>query len=234
MRTTKQQARFAGFLYLLLGLTAPFGLLYVPAKLIVPDNAAATADNLRRGEWLLRLGIASELVHQIIAVFVVLALYELFERVSRRLAVQIVIFGALLSVPIMFANVLNDVAALILVSGAESLSAFPRAELDAWVYLFLQLHRHGIMVASIFWGMWLFPFGLAVIRSRFIPPILGYLLLLAGVGYVVNAFVMVVAPHIEPFVEPVAGVLEMGELPIIFWLLIWGARTPDENQVATS
>jgi hypothetical protein len=224
MRTTKQQARFAGLLYLLIALTAPFGLLYVPQKLIVSGDAAATAANLRASEWVLRLGIASELVHQVLAVFLVLALYDLFESVSRRLAVLIVIFGALLSVPIMFANVLNDLAALVFASGAEFLSVFSRPELDAWTYFFLHLHGRGILVASIFWGIWLFPFGLAVIRSRFIPPLLGYLLFAAGAGYLAAAFVGLVIPRFSAIVTPVAGVLEIGELPIIFWLLIRGAR----------
>jgi len=226
VRTTKQQARFAGFLYFLLALTAPFGLLYVPGKLMVAGNATVTADNLRVSESLLRWGIASELIHQVIAVFVVLALYQLFESVSRSLAVQIVIFGALLSVPIMFVNVLNDLAALMVVNGAEFLSAFTKPQLDALAYLFLRLHGRGVIIASIFWGLWLFPFGIAVIRSRFIPRILGYLLLMAGAAYVVDAFVILIVPQFREVVSPIAKALQIAEVPIIFWLLIWGARTP--------
>src|SRR5688572_16898059 len=144
MRSTKQQARVAGFLYLLVALSAPFGLLYVPAKLIVSGNATATADNIRASESLLRIGVASELIHQILAVFLVLALYQLFKAVDETLARLVVILGALLSVPIMFVNVLNNVAALILVSGVDFLSAFDRPQLDALAYLFVRLHEHGI------------------------------------------------------------------------------------------
>ena len=82
MNSTKQQARVAGILYLVLALIAPIGLLYVPGKLIVSGNATATADNIRASEWLLRIGIASELIHQVIAVFLVLALYRLFKAVN--------------------------------------------------------------------------------------------------------------------------------------------------------
>jgi hypothetical protein len=67
VRSTQQQARFAGLLYLLLALSAPVGLMYVPGKLIVSGNATATADNLRSSGWLLRVGIFSELLHQVIA-----------------------------------------------------------------------------------------------------------------------------------------------------------------------
>jgi hypothetical protein len=224
VRSLQQQARSAGFLYLLLALTAPLGLLYVPGKLIVSGNATATADNIRASEWLLRLGIASELIHQIIVIFVVLALYRLFQAVDESLARQVVIFGALVSVPIMFVNVLNDLAALVLVSGADFLSVFDKPQLDALAYLFLRLHSRGITVASVFWGLWLFPFGMLVIRSGFIPRVLGFLLMVAGVGYLADSFTTLVLPQFAPLVSKIAMPLQIGELPIIFWLLIWGAR----------
>jgi hypothetical protein len=222
--STKHQARVAGFLYLLL-FTAPIGLLYVPAKLIVRGDATATADNLRASEWLLRVGIASEIFHQVVVVFLVLALYRLFKAVDEMLAKQVVILGALVSVPIMFVNVLNDVAALVLVSGADFLSVFDQAELDALAYLFLRLHGQGITVASIFWGLWLFPFGLLVIRSGFIPRVLGFLLMIAGTAYLASAFATLIVPPIAPLVSKVALPLEVAEVPIVFWLVIWGART---------
>jgi hypothetical protein len=224
LRTTQQQARLAGFLYFLLALTAPLGLLYVPNQLIVSGNAAATADNLRTSGWLLRLGIGSELVHQVIVIFVVLALYRLFRPVDEMLARQVVILGALVSVPIMFVNVLNDVAALFLVSGSGVLSVFAKPQLDALAYLFLHLHGKGVTVASIFWGLWLFPFGILVIRSRFIPRILGWLLIVAGAGYVADAFSTLVVPGLMPLISKIAPLTALAELPIIFWLLIWGAR----------
>jgi hypothetical protein len=223
--STRHQARVAGFLYLLLALTAPVGLLYVPGKLIVSGNATATADNIRASEWLLRLGIASELIHQVIGIFVVLALYRLFRPVDESLARQVVILGALVSVPIMFVNVLNDVAALTLVSGADFLSVFEKPQLDALAYLFLRLHSRGITVASVFWGLWLFPFGMLVIRSRFIPRVFGHLLMIAGVGYLASSFTILVLPQYASLVSKIALPLQFGELPIIFWLLIRGART---------
>lgn len=225
MRSTQQQARAAGFLYLVLGLSAPIGLLYVPAKLIVSRNATATADNIRASEWLLRVGIASELFHQVIGVFLVLALYRLFKAVNETHAKQMVVLGALVSVPIVFVNVLNEIAALVLVHGADYLSVFDKPQLDALAYLFLRLHGQGITVAAIFWGLWLFPFGMLVIRSGFIPRVLGVLLMIAGVAYLASSFATLVLPQLAPLVSRVALPLEAAELPIIVWLLIWGAKT---------
>lgn len=232
MSSIKHQARVAGFLYLLLALIAPIGLLVVPGKLIVSGNATATADNLRASEWLLRVGIASELTHQVIGVFLVLALYRLFKAVDEALAKQVVILGALVSVPIMFVNVLNEIAALVLVSGADFLSVFEKPHLDALAYLFLRLHSQGITVASIFWGLWLFPFGMLVIRSGFIPRVFGFLLMIAGVAYLASAFATLVLPRFGPMVGQVALPLEVAELPIVFWLVIAGAKTRTTDALA--
>ena len=220
--TQRKALRAAGLLYLLMAITAPFGLLYVPGKLIVPGDATATADHIRASEWLLRIGIGSELFHQAIAVFLVLALYRLFRPVNEQHARLMVILGALVSVPIMFLNVLNEIAALILVSGADFLSAFEKSQLDALALLFLRLHGEGINVASIFWGLWLFPFGILVIRSGFIPRLFGVLLFIAGSAYLASSFTSLVLPQYEQLVGQFAMVLEVGEVPIIFWLFIRG------------
>ena len=225
MDSTKKQARAAGRLYFLLGVTAPIGLEYVPAKLFVRGDATATAAHIRASETLLRIGIASELFHQVVCVFLVLALYRLFRPVSESLARQLVILGALVSVPIVFVNVLNEIAALILVSGPDFLSVFDRRQLDALAYLFIRLHGQGINVVEIFWGLWLFPFGMLVIRSGFIPRFLGVLLILAGAAYVVDSFTTLLLPQYAPLIGKFLFLPELGELPIMFWLLIWGART---------
>lgn len=233
MNSTKKQARVAGLLYLVIGVTAPIGLEYVPSTLFVPGDAAATASRIRASESLLRIGIASELFHQIICVFLVLALYRLFKAVNERQATLVVILGALVSVPIMFLNVLNEIAALVLVSGADFLSVFDKRQLDALALLFIRLHGQGINVVSIFWGLWLFPFGMLVIRSRFIPRLLGVLMIIAGIGYLASAFTSILLPRYAHLVGQFAFVLELGEVPIIFWLLIWGARVQPSDAPAS-
>jgi hypothetical protein len=134
------------------------------------------------------------------------------------------VLGALVSVPITFINVLNEIATLMLVSGTDFFAAFDKRQLDALAFLFFRLHGQGLNVVSIFWGIWLFPFGMLVIRSRFIPRFLGILLIIAGVGYVISSFTTLLMPQYKGPVDTIAGNLELGELPIIVWLLIWGAR----------
>ena len=219
----RRKARYAGFLYLLMGITAPIGLLYVPGKLIVSGNATATADNIRAAPSLLEIGIASELFHQVVNVFLVLALFRLFAEVNKRQATLMVVLGVL-GVPIVMLNVLNEIAPLALVSGQNFLSVFDKSQQDALAYLFIRLHGRGLDVASIFWGLWLFPFAMLVIESGFIPRILGYLMMLACFGYLLNVATVILAPQYAHLVGDITMILGVGELPIMFWLLIWGAR----------
>jgi hypothetical protein len=223
MNSTKKQARVAGLLYLLASIPAPFGLIYVPNKLIVTGDATATADHVRASDTLLRLGIGSELISSIIFIFVVLALYRLFKPVSEKHALAMATL-LLISLPISFFSVLNEIAALTVVSGASFLSAFDQRQLDTLAYLFFRLRGHGIIVAQIFWGLWLFPFGILVIRCGFIPRFLGFLLFIAGFGYVASSFTALLLPAYRHSVDQFATILEAAELPIIFWLLIWGAK----------
>src|SRR5216110_2470780 len=225
MNSTKKQARVAGLLYLLASIIGFFCLAYVPGKLIVSGDAAVTANRIRASETLLRLGIASELIAFTIFIFVVLALYRLFKAVSEKHAVAMATL-LLISIPISLLNLLNEIAALVLFSGASFMSAFEKGQLDALAYMFLRLHGQGFIVAQIFWGLWLFPFGILVIRSGFIPRFLGYLLFIAASGYLASSFTSLLLPSYRHLVDQFAMVLEAGELPIIFWLLIWGAKVP--------
>jgi hypothetical protein len=207
-------------LYLLLIISAPIGLIYVPSTLIVPGDATATAEHIRASEWLFRIGIGSEMFHQTIAIFLVLALYRLFKRVNEQHAKLLVILGALVSVPIVFINVVNEIAALILVNGADFLSVFSKSQLDALALLFLRLHERGIEIVGIFWGLWLFPYGILVIRSGFIPRLLGVLLFIAGTGLLASSFTSLLLPQYGHLFGQIATVLDIGEFPTIFWFFI--------------
>jgi Domain of unknown function (DUF4386) len=138
----------------------------------------------------------------------------------------------LVSIPISLLSVVNEIAALVVVSGADFLSVFDTGQLNALAYIFMRLHSRTILVAEIFWGLWLIPFGILVIRSRFIPRVLGYLLFLAALGYLASSLTFLLLPGYGPVVDKFASQLPLCELPIIFWLLIWGAK--DQHDQAPS
>ncbi|HMF09827.1 MAG TPA: DUF4386 domain-containing protein, partial [Thermoanaerobaculia bacterium] len=197
MDSTKKTARLAGLLYLAASIPGVFALLYIPGKLIVRGDAAATADRLRASASLLRWGIGAEVVATSIFIFVALVLYWLFEPVSRRPALAMLVL-ILLSVPISFLVVVPEVAALNLVGAAPQasfLSSLDAHQRDALAYLCIRMHGQGLMTAQVFWGLWLFPFGICVVRSGFIPRFLGILLMIAAFGYIGNSFAELVVPQ---------------------------------------
>ena len=224
MHPKNKTARAAGALYVALGLVAPFSLLYVPGKLMVRGNAAATAANIRSSEMLFRLGIVAELTSAVVTVLLVMVLYRLFADVNKMQALALAVFGAFVSVPITFIGVANELAALSLVRGANFLSVFDRAQLDALALMFLTLRDKDILVNEIFWGLWLFPFGLLVMRSGFLPRILGIFLIINGFAYLAQSLTSILFPEYAGAVDRVALIPEFGEVLMMLWLLVRGAK----------
>jgi hypothetical protein len=196
---------------------------YVPNQLIVHGDAAATANNLLGSEMLFRLGIAGGLVSQAGFIFVAWALYGLLKGVNQRQAALMVIL-IVVSIPIAFLNELNSIAALVLVRGADFLSVVEKPQREALAMLFLNLHHHGFVVAEIFWGLWLFPLGLLVYRSRFLPRFLGIWIVLAGVAWVILSLTGVLLPQYQDRVDRSCQPAFFGEIAFMFWLLIKGAK----------
>jgi hypothetical protein len=222
MISSRNPGRSVGLLYLLVSIPGVFALVYVPSKMIVHGDGVATITNIAASETLFRLGIAAELLCQALFIFVALALYHLFQGVNRRRATLMVILIAA-SIPIALLNELNSIAALVLVHGAEFLSSIANPQRDSLAMLFINLHGYGFDVAGIFWGLWLFPLGLLVYQSRFIPRILGVLLIAHGFAYIVNSLTSVVLPHYERLVSQWMMPFSLGEPLFMLWLLIMGA-----------
>src|SRR5437868_5626054 len=230
MHPTKKAARIAGFIYLSMVFTAPFSLIYVPSKLIVRGNAAATADNILAHETMFRLSIFGDLIGQVIFICLGIALYRLLSSVNKTWAALMVGF-VLVSAAVGFLNTLNNIAAVILFRGGEFLTVFDKPQRDALGMLFIHLYSQGIFIDEIFWGLWLFPFGLLVFRSGFIPRFLGGWLMINCFGYLVLSVTALFFPlYYEAafrFSQPVL----FGELAIMLWLLIKGAKV---QSVATT
>src|SRR5438309_8020663 len=228
MNSLKKQSRTAALLYFLSCLPAPFALFYVPNALIVRGDAAATANNVRNSETLLHLGMAVELLSATLVIFAVLAFYRLLKATSQKHALAFLVLF-LISVPISYLNLLNDLAALTFARSPAFLAAvFDKAQLDAFVLFFFRLHNQGLILAQIFWGLWLFPFGIAVIRSGFIPRFVGVAVIAAGSGYVISSLVSLLLPAWAQGIGQLAMILGAGEFAIL-WLLIWGAKDQPSN-----
>ncbi len=222
MSPNKATARTAGLLYLVVAVTGGFSMLYVPS-LIVAGNVDATARNILAQESLFRLGVVSGLLCQVVFIFLALALYGLFKGVNGTHA-WVMVALVVAAVPVAFLNVLNQLAALHVLSGADYLKVLGAEQLNALAMLFLDLHGLGLLMVEVFWGLWLLPLGLLVIRSRFIPKLLGVLLVVGFLGYMIDFLTRLLFPDFTAIVSPVAGASKFGELAMIVWLLVWGVK----------
>ncbi|MEA2761907.1 MAG: hypothetical protein QOD47_1191 [Gemmatimonadaceae bacterium] len=224
MSSITAKARLAGILYVVMGIPAWFSLMYIPSVYVVRSDPTATARNIVNGEALYRLGILSELVSQTIFLVLALVLYDLLRDADRKQArLMVMLVGV--SVAFEFANCLNLVAPLILLSGADFLSVFSKPQLDALALVFLKLRNSGLGVVSLVWGLWLLPFGVLVFKSGFFPKVLGVLLIVACFAYVTGSVTSIMVPAPTPVIAIVTqAVGGLGELAIVLWMIVMGAR----------
>ncbi|MBA2781318.1 MAG: DUF4386 domain-containing protein [Rubrobacteraceae bacterium] len=222
MNSIQKTARFAGLLYLALAALSAFGLVYVPSMIIVPGDAAATANNIVASESLFRLGVVSNLAAFTVNVFVAVLLYKLLEPVSKSIASLMVIL-IMVGLAIGMLNELNQFAAL-LTLGADNLTP---TQSQALASLFLDIYEHGFTIAHIFWGLWLFPMGYLICRSGFLPKVVGILLIIAGMGYLVDFTLFLLFPDVT---LTVSNFTFIGEVALIFWLLIKGVNVEQWNK----
>ncbi|MCK5187332.1 MAG: DUF4386 domain-containing protein [Deltaproteobacteria bacterium] len=214
-------------LYPIWAIVGLFSIMYVPATLIVPGDAATTASNIMANGLLFRIGIVGSLITQLIQIVVVLVLYQLFKSVNKNHASLMVIF-ALVGIPIAMLNTLNQVAALALLSGADYLKVFGADQLQALMMFFFNLNEQGVIIASIFWGLWLFPLGYLIYKSGYFPKILGILVTIAGLGYLLSSFIYLLLPGYGA-IASVLELLTMGEVIFMAWVVLKAAKLPSND-----
>ena len=221
----------AGFAYLIMFLLAGSAEFFIRMQLIVPGDAATTANNILDSEGLFKIGIALDLIVQaLIEPVMILALYVLLKPVNKSLSL-LAAFFRLAMAAILGINLLNLVFAMQLLSGGDYLTVFETDQLDALVLLFLNAHSHGTDIALVFFSFHLFVLGYLVFKSGYIPRILGVLLIIAGLGYLIDSFAIFLLPNYE---VTIAMVTFIGELLFMLWLLFKGAKIPEmKNQDET-
>lgn len=211
----RRDGRIAGALYLVVVLAGMFCLAWVPSRLGSGIAAAAAQADL------FRAGIAAFLVMQVAFLLLPLALYRVLGDVGRCAAILMVALAAA-SVPVGLAALMHRMEALSLLENASASVAEP---VQAAFALCIQRYGHGLRIASLFWGLWLLPFGWLALRSGRIPRVLGLLLMLGGVGYVVQVFGGLVPGLARSAWLDYANMpAALGEIGSCLWLLAFGAR----------
>jgi hypothetical protein len=226
MSSNRNPGRVAGFWYLLLCALGPIRLMYIPSKLFVEGNAAATVNNIVAHEWLFRFGMVADVMCAVILIFLTLAFYRLFKGVDTSLAALVVIFGGVMPSVLSLVTVMLDAGALKAARGADFLAVFDKPQQDAIAVLLLNLHSYQNIAAEILWGVWLLPLAMLVYRSRFLPRFLGVWLVINGLAYVALCFTGLLVPQYQGKEFVYSQPAMLGELALMLWLLIKGAKPP--------
>lgn len=213
-------AKTAGLLYLSLIPLGVFGILYIDIFIKVPGDITATLKNILSNEFLVRSSVFTAFVVQIVNIFVALTLHTLLKPASKIAANLMVIF-ILVAMPVAFVSQLFNVVILMIANGGEFFSALTTEQTESLVAFLFEMHKAGISIAQIFWGLWLFPMGYAVYKSNYIPKIIGVALMIGCFGYLIDSINYFVFPNVN---ITLAEYLFFGEIMLPIWLLVKGVK----------
>jgi Domain of unknown function (DUF4386) len=231
----RQAARIAGTAYLIIFVLALFANFFVLDRLTEPGDAAATVSNIADSEALFRGGIVAFMAVFVADAVVAWALYIFFRRVNRDLSLLTAWFR-LLYTAMSGVALLNLAVVVLLVGGADTATALGAGQRDAQAMLFLDAYQYGWAIALVCFGVHLLLLGFLVLRSDYAPRVIGILLVLAGLGYLVDSLARFLLLNYEDysdfFLLLVAVPAIAGELSFTGWLLLRGGKEPAHHAQA--
>jgi len=220
-----RRARSAGVLYLLNGILGGFALLFVYARVYVPGDAATTARNLVANAGLVRMGVVADLIQATIWVFLALTLYQLLKQVNKSVASAMVVLVAI-GAGILMLNEVFGFESLRVATGAVDLGSLGAAGSNGLALLLLDAQHYGLLIAQIFFGLWLLPLGYLAYRSGWFPKALGAALIVGGACYVVDMLAAFLVPDVGKAIHSyVTFPSAIAELWMVGYLLVIGVKT---------
>lgn len=219
----RRKSRAAAFWYLLVVLTGPLVVFYFPSKFFVAGDVVATMAKIAARPAFFRLGILFDFISLLCFLMAALALYELLKKVDGGQA-RVMVTLVVVCVCLALTGELFKTVPLLIASGAGPLKALAPAQAQPLAALALEISDQADLFTQVFWGLWLLPLGILVIRSGFFPKFLGWLQMIACAGYVLGFIAALMALGAPGWIGSAFNVMILGELPFIFWLVIRGAR----------
>ncbi len=220
----RKTARITGILYLLLAVIGPFTLMYIPSKLLVSGDAAATANNILSNELLFRFGIIGETLIVILEVIIIVLIYKLFSPVNKHLTLTAV-FSRLAMTVLQGGNIINRLLTLEVLNGTTYTEALGVDQVNAMVSLFLNGHSYGVYIWQIFFSIHLFVLGYMIFKSGCLPKLIGGLIIIGSLGYLMDSYACFIMPE-NGMIATAATILlalaTVGEVAFAVWLLIKG------------
>ncbi|PKH37187.1 protein of unknown function [Nocardioides alpinus] len=213
---TRRTAGVTGALYLALAVAGGIGFLVVRPMLADAD-AAVTLAHLREHETLARVGLALEMALVVFQALAALWFFRLFHAVDDFAAAAIAVFGVLNSVAVLASAACLATALEAALGGAGGDPGTPQ--------LMYELSENFWGVGNLFFGLWLVPMGICVLRSGTMPRLLGRVLVVGGAGYVLSGFVAYLWPDLALVPDLLVAPATVGELWMVGYLLVRGTGT---------
>ena len=222
MKTSDRRtlARIGGLFYLLIIAGGLFAEAYVRQQLVIFGDPAASIANILDQAFLYRLGFAVHLAYVLVAVPLALIFYWLLKGVSLHLA-QLALALNLVAIATEATNLLNQLAVVdLLTDPGLTGDAFPLTEM---AYAYGSLFSTGFGISLVFFGGFCLVLGYLIIRSGFLPRLLGALMMLAGGCYLINSFSLFLSPEFAAHLFPwILLPCLLAELSLALWLLLKG------------
>jgi hypothetical protein len=226
----KRLARIAGVLYLLVGIFGGFAQGFVYPKIYVAGDAAATAANLVANAGLVRLGVVADFFDNTIWVFLALILYRLLKDVNKSVANAMVVLVAI-GAGITLLNAVFEFEGLRVATGAVNLAGFGAAGSNALALLLIDAQHYGLLIASIFFGLWLVPLGYLAYKSGWFPKALGVGLIVGGACYLVDMLAAFLVPDVGKAIHGYVTIPSaIAEVSMVLYLLVIGVKTKTPGQ----
>jgi hypothetical protein len=230
MSSSKRLARTAGVLYLLVGIFGGFAEGFVEPQMYVAGNAAATAGNVVANAGLVRMGVLADLLDATVFVFLAMTLYVLLKHVHTGAARAMVVLVAL-AAGITCLGAVFEFEGLRVATGAINLAAFGTAGSNSVVLLLLDTQHYGLLVAQIFFGLWLVPLGYLAYKSAMFPRALGVLLVVGAAGYLVDMLAAFLLPDVGTAIHGYVTIPSaIAEIWMVGYLLVIGVKTKTSNE----
>lgn len=226
MHALTRTARMTGLFYLGMAITAALGFLILRPRLFAADDPSATLANLVTHGSLARASVALELAMVVTQALTAVWFYRLFRTVNSFAASGIAAFG-----------LVNSVVGLVsaaMLGTAIQVSVDPVGDSAATVQVLYLVSLNMWGVGALFFGLWLIPMGWCVLRSGWMPRVLGWILVVGGVGYVLSPFVLYLARDAQVLFDAMAYPASVGEFWMVGYLLIRGVRRKALDEAPTS
>ena len=225
-------AKIAGAGYLLIFISGIFANFFVIEGLVVPGDAVTTTNNIVNNLSQFRIGILSFIIMVVFDVLLAWALYLLFRPVNQSISL-LAAWLRLVNATIFAMALFNLFNVLQMISGAQYLAVIEPVQMQAQVMLFINAFNNTWLIGLIFFGIHLIFLGYLIIKSTYVPTILGILLIVASLGYLIDSFANFLLPNYSEYkdifllIVAVPGII--GELSLTFWLLIKGVKEQQQE-----